>query len=112
MDRELQADRASIRFPPKAAFRSRLQPSFEKVEKIIATAIKRVYLKAEKPTMTAVTEEVYLQCFKKKIKHKPAPNTIRARIPALSDRVRLEKREGKKRAAEKYEPIKGQLPRR
>src|ERR1700740_1752382 len=29
------------------------------------------------------------------------------RILALSDHLRVEKREGKKRAAEKYEPIKG-----
>jgi putative transposase len=80
------------------------------VEKIIDTAIKSVYLTAEKPTMTAVTEEVYLQCFKNKIKKKPAPNTIRARILALSDHLRVETREGKKRAAEKYEPIKGHFP--
>ena len=80
------------------------------VETIIDTAIKSVYLTAEKPTMTAVTEEVYLQCFKNKIKKKPAPNTIRARILALSDHLRVEKREGKKRAAEKYEPIKGHFP--
>jgi putative transposase len=80
------------------------------VETIIDTAIKSVYLTAEKPTMTALTEEVYLQCFKNKIKKKPAPNTIRARILALSDHLRVEKREGKKRAAEKYEPIKGHFP--
>ena len=80
------------------------------VEKTIDTAIKSVYLTAEKPTMTAVTEEVYLQCFKNKIKKKPAPNTIRARILALSDHLRMEKREGKKRAAEKYEPIKDHFP--
>jgi putative transposase len=80
------------------------------VETIIDTAIKSVYLTAEKPTMMAVTEEVYLQCFKNKIKKKPAPNTIRARILALSDHLRVEKREGKKRAAEKYEPIKGHFP--
>jgi putative transposase len=80
------------------------------VEKTIDTAIKSVYLTAEKPTMMAVTEEVYLQCFKNKIKKKPAPNTIRARILALSDHLRVEKREGKKRAAEKYEPIKGHFP--
>jgi len=80
------------------------------VEKLIDTAIKSVYLTAEKPIMTAVTEEVYLQCFKNKIKKKPAPNTIRARILALSDHLRVEKREGKKRAAEKYEPIKGHFP--
>jgi hypothetical protein len=29
---------------------------------------------------------------------------------AVSDHLRVEKREGKKRAAEKYEPIKGTSP--
>ena len=82
----------------------------DKVEKIIAAAIKSIYLTAEKPSMAAVTEEVRLQCFKNNIKKKPAPNTIRARILMLSDRLRLEKREGRKRAAEKYEPIKGHFP--
>ena len=61
-----------------------------KVEKIIAAAIKSIYLTAEKPSMAAVTEEVWLQCFKNNIKKKPAPNTIRARILMLSDRLRLE----------------------
>ena len=50
------------------------------------------------------------ECFKKKIKKKPAANTIRARILMLSDRLRMEKREGKKRPAEKYEPIKATSP--
>jgi putative transposase len=46
-----------------------------KVEKIIAAAIKNIYLTAEKPSMVAVTEEVSLQCFKNDIKKKPAPRS-------------------------------------
>ena len=79
-----------------------------KVEKIIDAAIKKIYLTAERPDVAAVVEEVNLQCFNSKIKGKPAPNTIRARVSVLSDRLKLEKREGRKRAAEKYEPLKGQ----
>ena len=48
------------------------------VEKIIDAAIKKIYLKAERPDVAAVIEEVNLQCFKSKITSKPAPNTIRA----------------------------------
>lgn len=81
-----------------------------KVEQIIDAAIKRIYLKAESPHMTAVIEEVDLQCFKHKIKKRPHPNTVRARIAMLSDRLKLEKRKGRKAAAEKYEPIKGHFP--
>jgi putative transposase len=56
-----------------------------KVEKIIDAAIRKIYLTAERPDAAAVIEEVYLQCFKRKIKEKPSPNTIRARI--LSSRI-------------------------
>jgi putative transposase len=80
------------------------------VNKIIDTAINKIYLKAEKPNVAAVIEEVHLQCFKGKIENRPAGNTIRARIRMLSDRHKVEKRDGKKRAAEKYEPIKGHFP--
>ena len=81
-----------------------------RIEKIIDSAIKKIYLTAERPDVAAVIEEVYLQCFKNKIKEKPAPNTIRARVSMLSDRLKVEKREGKKRAAEKYEPLKRHFP--
>jgi len=81
-----------------------------KVEKIIDAAIRKIYLTAERPDVAAVIEDVYLQCFKNKIDKKPAPNTIRARVSTLSDRLKVERREGKKRAAEKYEPLKGHFP--
>ena len=83
-----------------------------KVDKIIETAIKKIYLTAESPDIAAVIEEVNLQCFKRKIDEKPHANTVRARIARLSDRLKLEKRKGTKAAAERYEPIKGSLPRR
>jgi putative transposase len=80
------------------------------VDKIIDSAIKQIYLKAESPHMTAVIEEVHLQCFKHGIKKRPHPNTIRARIAMLSDRLKLEKRKGRRAEAEKYDPIKGHFP--
>ena len=54
-------------------------------------------------------EEVELQCFKAKLK-KPGANTVRRRIAMLSERLKLEKRKGRKAAAAKYEPIKGHFP--
>ena len=50
----------------------------DKVEKIIDAAIRKIYLKAERPDVAAVIEEVYLQCYKSKIKKRPAPNTVRS----------------------------------
>src|SRR4030095_4181169 len=45
-----------------------------------------------------------------KIKTNPHPDTSRQRVAALPDRHKLEKRKGRKAAAEKYEPIKGHFP--
>ena len=62
-----------------------------KVDTIIEDAIKKIYLTAEQPHISAVIEEVNLQCFKAGLK-KPAAYTVRRRIATLSDRLKLEKR--------------------
>ena len=82
----------------------------KKVNAIIEAAIKKIYLKAERPDVAAVVEEVRLQCFKSKIKKQPHADTIRQRVAALPDRLKLDKREGRKAAAEKYEPTRGHFP--
>ena len=69
----------------------------KKVNAIIEAAIKKIYLKAERPDVAAVVEEVRLQCFKSKIKKQPHADTIRQRVAALPDRLKLDKREGRKR---------------
>ena len=81
----------------------------ETINSIIDAAINKIYLAAECPNAAAVIEEVNLQCFKAKIE-RPGHCTVRRRIALLSDRVKLEKRKGRKAAAEKYEPIKGHFP--
>ena len=84
----------------------------KKVNAIIEAAIKKIYLKAERLDVAAVVEEVRLQCFKSKIKKQPHADTIRQRVAALPDRLKLDKREGRKAAAEKYEPTRGTFPAR
>ena len=69
----------------------------KKVNAIIEAAIKKIYLKAERPDVAAVVEEVRLQCFKSKIKKQPHADTIRQRVAALPDRLKLDKREGRSR---------------
>jgi hypothetical protein len=75
-----------------------------KVEKIIDAAIKKIYLTAERPDVAAVVEEVNLQCFNSKIKGKPAPNTIRARVSVLSARAGASARRNRsrRRAADQH----------
>jgi putative transposase len=79
------------------------------VEAIIETAINTVYLTAEQPPVSAVIEEVAVQCFKAKLKT-PDASTVRRRVAMLADRLKLEKRKNKKAAAQKFEPIKGHFP--
>lgn len=81
----------------------------EKLEKIIEKAIKEKYLTAEKPDMAAVIEEVALKCREDKLK-KPHDNTVRRRISMVSDKTKLEKREGRDAAEQKYEPKLGHFP--
>lgn len=68
--------------------RSRLP---DKVNALIDAAINKMYLKAEQPDVAAVIEEVHRQCFKINVK-KPHPVTVRRRVAALPDRLKLEKR--------------------
>src|SRR6202795_34788 len=110
MDRKLRTLSTSFVFLRKERSDRGARRLSNKVEKIIDAAIKKIYLTAERPDVAAVVEEVNLQCFNSKIKGKPAPNTIRARVSVLSDRLKLEKREGRKRAAEKYESLKRHFP--
>jgi putative transposase len=79
------------------------------VNSIIDTAINKIYLTAERQNAAAVIEEVRLQCFKAKME-RPGDSTVRRRIALLSDRIKMEKRKGRKAADEKYEPIKGHFP--
>lgn len=78
----------------------------DKVNAIIDATINKIYLKAEQPDVAAVIEEVHRQCFKINVK-KPHPVTVRRRVAALPDHLKVEKRNGRKIAAARFEPIKG-----
>jgi putative transposase len=78
-------------------------------EEIIEEAIRTKYLTAEKPDVESVVEEVALLCSLRQVKT-PHANTIRKRVNEISGRTKMEKRRGKKIAAENYEPIRGSFP--
>jgi putative transposase len=78
-------------------------------EEIIDEAIRTKYLIAEKPDVESVVEEVALLCSLRQVKT-PHANTIRKRVNEISGRTKMEKRRGKKIAAENYEPIRGSFP--
>lgn len=108
IDKYSKTKRLSVFLPKARSDRGakRLSPE---VEAVIDQAVQDKYLTAEKPDPHAVIEEVALQCFQKKLK-RPHGNTIRSRISMLSDRTKMEKRQSKKIAAEKYEPLRGHFP--
>ena len=56
------------------------------VDAVIQAAIKKIYLVVEQSQITAVIEEVNLQCFKAKLK-RPGASTVRQRIENLSERL-------------------------
>ena len=66
MDTRLRARRAPFGLPEEGALGSGKSRLPSKVNDIIETAIKKIYLTAEQPYVAAVIEEVQLKCFNAK----------------------------------------------
>ena len=86
--------------------KSRISPE---IEKIIESCINDVYLTAQKKKTKAVFEEVARRCKADGISP-PHPNTVRNRIAALPEKLKMSKRHGKKTAAQKFSPDRGGFP--
>lgn len=83
----------------------------KKVEAIIKDVIETVDLSKQKRSQKKVIDAVIQRCKTAKPKLKPPhPNTIRARIKAVSPRERTKRREGTKAARDKYGMVKGEFP--
>jgi putative transposase len=80
----------------------------EKIEAIIASAIDRFYLKAQKPRVASVAKEVRRCCRTSGLKP-PALNTVKERIDRVRPDRALAKREGSK-AALRLKPAPGVTP--
>lgn len=84
----------------------------EKLENIIAAAIKEKYLTPYRKSITAVIEEVELQCHNKKLAP-PHRNTIRKRIHEeyeKDEREVMKKRRGGPKASDHFDPKTGSFP--
>jgi putative transposase len=77
-------------------------------EEIIRAAIEETYLRAEKPTVAALLEDVLARCVKAGEKV-PSPRTLRRRIARLVARDVLKKREGAKAAGEICDGVPGSV---
>jgi len=86
--------------------RSRLDPE---VEKIIRATIEDFYLSKQQRSMQQTCTEVERRCRNAGITP-PHPNTVRNRITALTDRVKMERRRGKRAARQQFAPSVGHFP--
>jgi len=79
-----------------------------KIEEVINDVIQDVYLTEQRIKATSVAEEVEARCRKLGIKP-PHINTVRNRINALPELLRVRKRQGR-HVAKSYAPIQGHFP--
>jgi putative transposase len=81
----------------------------QEVEAIINDTLENYYLKQQKPSAQKTCLEVIRLCRQVKLKP-PHPNTVRQRIAALSEELKMKRRRGAKAAREKFEPAAGAFP--
>jgi len=86
--------------------KTRLVPD---IEAIIDETIEIYYLTEQRRSPSKIADEVEKRC-KQKGLVPPSRETVRKRIFSISEEERIRKREGKKAAKDKFEPIKGKFP--
>lgn len=79
------------------------------VEKLIEQVINDDYLNSQRKKPAAIVEEVGRLCHLAGL-DAPHPNTVRARIQALSPRLAMARRQGGKAASEAFDPIRSKFP--
>ncbi len=79
------------------------------VETVIKETLENYYLKQQKPSAQKTCLEVIRLCRQADL-DPPHPNTIRQRIAALSEELKMKRRQGVKTAREKFEPATGAFP--
>jgi putative transposase len=86
--------------------RSRLP---EEIEAVISHQIETHYLTLNRRSIASTAEEVRKECKSKGLRE-PDESTVRDRIHRLDPRLVEERRYGDKRAAEKFDPLRGSFP--
>ena len=104
-----RTSRISSLIPPKrdgGRGRTRLQPE---VEKILSDTIKNFYLGKQQRGMEQTCKEVIRLCRNAGL-IPPHGNTIRNRINAITNRDKVERRQGRRKAKEQFDPVVGHFP--
>lgn len=79
------------------------------IEEIVRTTIEEYYLSGQQRSAQKTCEEIGLRCRRTGLTA-PHPNTVRKRISAIDERVRLERRSRKASARSLFTPIRGEFP--
>lgn len=79
------------------------------VEAIIEDCVQRFFLTDQNPSIAKTVKEIRRVCFNAGLPL-PAYNTVELRIGWITARERMARRVGEKKAREKYDPHKGQIP--
>jgi len=79
------------------------------LEAIIETTIQEEYLTPQKRTAQRIVDEVRRRCYRANLPP-PADNTVRSRLQALRADDTLRRREGARRARQKFDPVPGTFP--
>lgn len=88
--------KGAIRVPPE-------------VEVVMKATIEEFHLNKQKPSVTKTCEEVENRCRNAGL-IPPHRNTIRNRITALSEEVKIARRMGRRAAREAFDPLRGSFP--
>tara|TARA_R110002072_G_scaffold26335_2_gene87290 strand:+ start:843 stop:2699 length:1857 start_codon:yes stop_codon:yes gene_type:complete len=89
--------------------RKRKRRLSKNVETIIQDVIERIYLNKQRASQKRVIDEVARLCRQARVKA-PHPNTVRARIQAISDKEKTKRRHGAKAARDKHAAVEGPFP--
>ena len=81
----------------------------DELEAIISACIEEEYLSKQRKSVSAVCNVVALQCRQAKLEA-PHPNTIRNRIKELSEKFKVARRFGSKKAEHQFGEVQGAFP--
>lgn len=95
-----------VRRQPGPRRGSRLLPL--ESEAVVHHAIEASYLTRERPDLSVAINNVELECERRRLR-RPCADTVRNRLRALDPKYVMQRRQGGKRAREKFKPVPGRL---
>jgi putative transposase len=102
-------ERVSALLPNKSGFKKGVGRLSPEVEAVVQATIEDFYLHKQKRSVKKTIDEVESRCRNAGITP-PHANTVRNRISALSEKAKMERRQGRRAAREVFDPVRGSFP--